>query len=104
MLWSLGLEESDGTWRLSNSNTDLNVTASTTKWGFPRGASGRVCLPVQETREAWVGSLNREDLSPWGHKELDITEATLAHTHTTKYLEENARRFQSLGSSNDRSK
>ena len=72
--------------------------------GFSGGASGN--LPVLETRETRVRSLGQKDplekemathssilawripwtrslagYSTWGHKELDTSEANLAHTH-----------------------
>ena len=65
----------------------------------------RTRLPVQETQEMWVRSLEKTlekevathsrilawkipwteepgGLSPWGHKELDMTEHAHTHTHT----------------------
>ena len=77
--------------------------------GFPRGSGVKNPPLIQETREMWVLSLGREDLfeeelaanssilswkksqrslvgySPWGHKELDMTEQ-LTHKHTHTYL------------------
>ena len=68
----------------------------------------RICMPVQEIQETWVWSLGREGpleegmtptavllpgeshgqrslagYSPWGHKELDMTEATW-HTYRSE--------------------
>ena len=77
--------------------------------GFPRGSGVKNPPLIQETREMWVLSLGREDpfeeelaahssilswkksqrslvgYSPWGHKELDMTEQ-LTHKHTHTYL------------------
>ena len=56
--WLWGLNGTHYQWQNSKF---LKININLTIWGLPVCSVVRICLPMQETQEIWVGSLGAED-------------------------------------------